>query len=383
MGRRTVIGIVYQPNSNWMGGTYYIQNLVQALKTCKDSDLPIVKVYCNLHKDFVEFSEITKYPYLRERLIQGHPILYKWWRRINRHLFRIELPSPHLFARKNEKDIFVYPTTDSCLIDSKKALGWIPDFQEEYLPQFFSQEEIKIRRTNHSHFIEAHIPVVLSSKSAQKDFCCYYPQSNSIPTFVLPFAVSHPDYSAEKLELLKSKFGIKGSYLFCANQFWQHKNHMLLFKSFLKAKKMGCTLQLVCSGKLYDNRNPEYIEQIKNFIAYNHLEEDIRILGFIERAEQLCLMKNAYAIVQPSLFEGWSTVVEDAKCINKYIFLSDIPVHREQNPQNVCFFDPCNEDELTHKLLNVTPTSFPYDYNQDVRKFGESLLSVINKLKND
>jgi glycosyltransferase involved in cell wall biosynthesis len=146
---------------------------------------------------------------------------------------------------------------------------------------------------------------------------------------------------------------------------------------------MGVSLQLVCSGKLYDNRNPEYIEQIKNFIADNNLEDDIRILGFIERTEQLCLMQNAYAIVQPSLFEGWSTVVEDAKCINKFIFLSDIPVHREQNPQNVCFFDPYNEEEIIHKLLNVTPTSIPYDYSHDVRKFGESLLSVINKLKND
>ena len=383
MGRRTVIGVVYQPDSNWIGGTYYILNLVQALKTCADVDLPIVKVYCNSHKDFVEFSNITKYPYLRERLIQGHPILYKWWRRINRYLFRIELPASHLFARRTERDIFVYPTTSSSLIDKKKALAWIPDFQEEYLPEFFTQEEIKIRRKNHKHFLDAHIPVVLSSKSAQNDFHSFYPESQTLPTFVLPFAVTHPDYSAENIELLKEKFGIKGGYIFCANQFWQHKNHMLLFKSVLKAKQMGVALQLVCSGKLYDNRNPEYIEQIKNFIADNNLEDDIRILGFIERTEQLCLMKNAYAIVQPSLFEGWSTVVEDAKCINKFIFLSDILVHREQNPQNVCFFDPYNEEELTHKLLNVTPTSIPYDYSQDVRKFGESLISVINKLKND
>ena len=382
MGRRSVIGLVYQPDSNWMGGTYYIQNLVQALKTCTDVDLPIVKVYCNTHKDFIDFSEITKYPYLRERLIQNHPILYKWWRRINRYLFHIELPAPHLFARKTEGDIFVYPTTDSCLIDTKKALGWIPDFQEEYLPQFFSQKEIDFRRKNHRRFGDAHIPVVLSSMTALEDFYNYYPASKSIPTFVLQFAVTHPDYSAEKIELLKNKFGIKGSYLFCANQFWQHKNHMMLFKSILNAKKKGMSLQLVCSGKLYDNRNPAYIEQIKNFIDANHLENDIRILGFIERTEQLCLMKNAYAIVQPSLFEGWSTVVEDAKCLNKFIFLSDIPVHREQNPQNVCFFDPHNEKELTNKLLNVMPTSIPYDYNQDVRRFGESLLLIINRLKN-
>ncbi len=40
-----------------------------------------------------------------------------------------------------------------------------------------------------------------------------------------------------------------------------------------------------------------------------------RFLGFIDRGEQLQLMKNSIAIVQPSLFEGWSTVVEDTKAM--------------------------------------------------------------------
>ena len=36
------------------------------------------------------------------------------------------------------------------------------------------------------------------------------------------------------------------------------------------------------------------------------------------------------AVAQPSLFEGWSTIVEDAKTLGKPIFVSDLPVHREQ-----------------------------------------------------
>jgi hypothetical protein len=50
-------------------------------------------------------------------------------------------------------------------------------------------------------------------------------------------------------------------------------------------------------------------------------------VGFIDRAEQTMLLKNAISIVQPSLFEGWSTVVEDAKALNQYMILSDIPVN--------------------------------------------------------
>ena len=43
-------------------------------------------------------------------------------------------------------------------------------------------------------------------------------------------------------------------------------------------------------------------------------------------------MRQSVAVLQPSLFEGWSTTVEEAKSIGKTILLSDIPVHREQAP---------------------------------------------------
>ncbi len=51
-------------------------------------------------------------------------------------------------------------------------------------------------------------------------------------------------------------------------------------------------------------------------------------------------MKNAEFIVQPSLCEGWGTVLEDAKVLDKTVLLSDIPVHREQKNEKCILFDP-------------------------------------------
>ncbi len=51
-------------------------------------------------------------------------------------------------------------------------------------------------------------------------------------------------------------------------------------------------------------------------------------------------MQNSLAIIQPSSFEGWSTVVEDAKALNQNIIVSDIAVHREQLPGHSYFFMP-------------------------------------------
>ena len=156
-----------------------------------------------------------------------------------------------------------------------------------------------------------------------------------------------------------------------------HKNHLFLFKAFKIAKEKGLDMQLVCSGKLSDYRNKEYGQKLLSYIKDERLDKDILLLGFVERTEQLCLMKNSYAIVQPSLFEGWSTVVEDAKSLNKFIFLSNLNVHLEQNPQNVAYFDPRDEDDLVNKLLSVKPTSYEQNYQNNIRDFGHAFIDII------
>ena len=112
----------------------------------------------------------------------------------------------------------------------------------------------------------------------------------------------------------------------------------------------------------------------------NQLEDYIKLPGLIDSKELLCLMKNAYAVVQPSLFEGWNTTVEDCKALNKFVFLSDLPVHREQIHTNVCFFDPHDENKLMEKLLKVVPTHTPFDYSNNLLEFGENFLKVIKDI---
>jgi glycosyltransferase involved in cell wall biosynthesis len=130
---------------------------------------------------------------------------------------------------------------------------------------------------------------------------------------------------------------------------------------------------------LHDPRNPKYIQQLKDYLSSNQLEDKIKVLGFIPRKDMLCLIEHAYAVVQPSLFEGWSTVVEDVKAVNKFIFLSDLKVHREQINKNVCFFDPYNEEDLCNKLLTVEPTHEPRDYQKNIKEFGLDFLNIINQ----
>jgi glycosyltransferase involved in cell wall biosynthesis len=64
----------------------------------------------------------------------------------------------------------------------------------------------------------------------------------------------------------------------------------------------------------------------------------VSILGKIPRYDQVMLMKGARLVVQPSLFEGWSTVLEDARALGKQVVASDFPVHIEQALPEAVYF---------------------------------------------
>ena len=61
-------------------------------------------------------------------------------------------------------------------------------------------------------------------------------------------------------------------------------------------------------------------------------------------------MRRSLAVIQPSLFEGWSTVVEDARVLGKILIISDFAVHVEQNPPRAMFFAKDSAEDLAQKL---------------------------------
>ena len=70
--------------------------------------------------------------------------------------------------------------------------------------------------------------------------------------------------------------------------------------------------------------------------------------------DQIQLMRRCLAVIQPSRFEGWSTVVEDARTMGKPMIISDFPVHLEQNPPYSYFFSQGNPQGLAAVLQKVT-----------------------------
>lgn len=380
MAERKRIGIPFSYTEGWIAGTYYITNLIHALNLLDDPSRPEIFVLSNEKKDSGILNE-TGYPYLKYLPVE---ITYNYVERIVNKLSRILLKRNTIRKEYCEKDFdIVFPYINYySLQEIKNKLYWKPDFQEKYFPEFFSKKEIDERKVYLDRLASSGSPVVFSSENARNDFYKFYP-ANNCKTFVLNFASTHPEYNTQDVDALKMKYDIKGDYFISPNQFWEHKNHFAVLKAIKLLKNRNLNFIVVFTGKEQDYRNPNYFERLKKFVDENNLNDNVRFLGFIDRKEQLKLMSSALAVIQPSLFEGWSTVVEDAKEMNQYVILSDIGVHREQLDYNVSFFNPNNENELSDKMVDVLNGKFKStkkDYKLNVQKFGNDFMKIINEV---
>jgi glycosyltransferase involved in cell wall biosynthesis len=184
---------------------------------------------------------------------------------------------------------------------------------------------------------------------------------------------------------LSNKYNLSNKkYFFVSNQFWIHKNHIIVFEAmrYLKEKNL-LNFDVYFSGNQNDYRNQNYFNQLLIFIEKYKLTDNVKILGFIERIDQLSLMKHSLCVIQPSLFEGWSTVVEDAKSLNKLVICSKLKVHIEQLNDLGIFFNPDNFIELSDKMLYVCNNNLNVDYNypKQIVAAKKNIYKILKKIK--
>jgi Glycosyltransferase len=383
MAERLRIALIYQNNENWIGGTYYIQNLVLALNRLPEEKKPELEIITSVNSDFLQIQQLG-YPYLAHQNIPPSPYPLPIIKRVINKIFhlitgfdRFEQLSDYRMVRS---DVIFPAFTGMLTRKGVKKIYWIPDFQEQVLPEFFSKQEIINRIQSHKYMIAGKEPIVFSSADACKTFNALFPKALN-KTYILRFAVTHPDYQSLNIASLKEKYKLDKPYFFVSNQFWKHKNHMVVLKALEQiALDVRKDFMIAFSGKEHDYRNPEYANQVRQYVKENNLTDQTRFLGFIDRKEQLKLMSEAIAVIQPSLFEGWSTVVEDAKAMDQWVLVSDLPVHREQLKQNVDFFSA--EDSVALKGLMIAKSHKrnipkPINYSDNVSAFGNDFINII------
>jgi glycosyltransferase involved in cell wall biosynthesis len=269
---------------------------------------------------------------------------------------RLDLPR---LLRKHRTDVLFAGTHIERDIGIPQ-ISWIPDFQHVHRPDFFSVEERQHRDQHFARVMAEADRVIVGNQSSYTDASELYPETRH-KLVVLPFTMYlGRGWRMADAQRVALKYDLPKKFLFFPGQFWKHKDHAKLFRAIQLLRERGVDdVALVCTGFPHDYRFPNYATELRKFLATHNLEVAVRVLGLLPRHDQVQLMRAAAAIVQPSLFEGWSALLEECRSLGKLVFASDTPMHREQRTERMHLFTPTSADALTDLLTRHWPELTP------------------------
>ena len=374
-------------DQGWLGGINYYRGLIYALNSLCDRRIqPVVVTGSEPSAALIE--AIGDAEVLRTPLLDRHSIRWsiaKAWRT----LFGTD-PMLERLLRQHGIEV----VSHAPYIGRTKQLltiGWIPDFQYKYLPDFFPEQELKRRESNNRKICLNSDAVIASSHAAKRDLLEFAPYLKPEQALVLQFTSGiRRGQRIPTLEALREKYRFGDKYFLLPNQFWMHKNHKLVFDAIKLLKAQSEKIEILLTGNDRDIKNPGFFDELMAHAEANGVRDEVRLLGITPYEDLLGLMAHSIALLNPSLFEGWSSTVEEGKALGKQLILSDIPVHREQS-EDAAFFAPDDADALAQCLKTAW---YGFDRVQDAknvetaldradfrwRAYGEAYQGLVEKL---
>lgn len=341
----------------WLAGYNYLLNLFRALgKHDPDEIEPVLFVgNDSSSRDINRFKKI-----LNNNVIVSHLFDHDYYGLlVTRSLILGKDNSLERLLKSHGVDVMFEAATYYGWRFQIPTIAWIPDFQHRHLSDMFSTADYWKRELGIRAQILSGRTIMLSSKNVKYDCEKFYPGAKG-RTFLVPFAIEFPpDVLAKEPAEVREQYQLPKDFIFLPNQFWKHKNHEVVIKAMRILRDRGKNSLVAASGKIEDPRHPQYYDNLQKLVRALNVTEHFRFLGMIPYEDLIGLMRASIAVINPSLFEGWSTTVEEAKSLGVPLILSDIPVHHEQVEESAFFFDPTSPVSVANAIEIALDTCQP------------------------
>ncbi len=186
--------------------------------------------------------------------------------------------------------------------------------------------------------------VIVPSESVKKDITKIFGTKFSSKIHVtyegIDFELSKMNADETVLKKIDKPF-----FLYVGNSY-PHKNVENLISAF---SKLPSNLQLILVGP-----KDFFSSKISQLIKEKSLESRVIQLFNISQEQKIALYKEARALVQPSLFEGFGLPLIEAQYFNCPVIASNIPVFDEILSESTPRFDPIDIESITDALKRVS-----------------------------
>lgn len=332
----------------WTGGYNYLINLFRALEHFQSGSITPV-LFCGddaLEEDVSAFSSISNVEIIRSPVFNAGRLQGRMAKAI---LTGIDSDGLRLFQEEHIDVVFENAVYFGWHFPIP-VIAWMPDFQHRRMRHLFGKLAYWKRELGFRAQVASGRYLMLSSEDARRDCESFYPSACGRTAVVRFSAPISANLMEENPAAVLEEYRLPANFVYLPNQFWSHKNHALVIGALDLLKKKGVDLVVVTTGNPLDPRFPGYYEDLIARINQLGLQDNFQILGMVPRQHVISLMRVCGVLINPSLFEGWSSTVEEAKSLGVPMLLSDIGVHHEQMGDAAIYFDPHNADMLADKL---------------------------------
>lgn len=267
-----------------------------------------------------------------------HPLLWKIW-------YDYKLPS---FLKKNKPDVFVSADGFVSLRTKVPQCIVVHDLSFIHYPSFVKKSHLLFFKNQLPKFIAKAKTVATVSRYSREDIIKNY-KTPPAKIQVVYSAVKdgyHP-VSDEVKEKVKAKYTGGKEYFIYVGSIHPRKNLMNLLKAFsVFKKKMKSNMQLVIAGRLAWKFD-EFTEALKTYKFRN----DVKLPGYLPQQDLIELTASAYALVYPSLFEGFGVPPLEAMYCEVPVITSSVSAIPEICGEAALYADPNNFDDIADKMM--------------------------------
>lgn len=214
-----------------------------------------------------------------------------------------------------------------------KKVVTIHDVIFRHFPEHYKSFDRSIYHKKTQHAIDVADVIVSTSHTTAKDLIqLYHADEKKLHVVYQTCGDQHRlNYDVQDINLFKSRKRLPERFILYVSSFQKRKNHLALLQAFAACK--GDAGKLVLAGK-----SGETLQEVKQFIQDNGLEQYVIILNDIGQAELPLLYRSATGFVYPSMIEGFGIPLVEAANAGLPMAVNDIAIFNElASPQSIKF----------------------------------------------
>lgn len=262
------------------------------------------------------------------------------------------------------------------------------DLLHFYYPTFLSAEEL----TNSNHVcnqIKKKVDFIICTSSFTRKTVIEKLNISEDRVFSIPAFLPHRvnTLSSDMTKAILTRFSLnEKKYCIYPANLQPKKNHLMLlvaFNMFIR-KYLHHNLHLVLTGEKIENN-----EIIKDAVKQMRIEEKVHFLGCLPEHEQSVIWNSSFALIFPSLFEGFGIPLVEAMMFGKPILASNDTCIPEVAGDAAIYFNPRKPDEIVSSFQKLLENETLYNSliekgkehlkAFDCDKMADDYLSVLHK----